>query len=45
MLEAEKIKAEFNPDKMTQGRDGSVQFTKRGKTVEMDEDGNWKLKK
>ena len=43
MLQAEKTKAEFEPDTILQAEDGSVICTKRGKTVEMDENGNWKL--
>jgi len=45
MLEAEKIKAKFAPDSITQKQGESAIFFKRGKRVEVDENGNWQLKK
>ena len=45
MLKAEKIKAKFAPDTIIQKQGESAVFTKRGKRVELDEHGNWQLKK
>jgi hypothetical protein len=44
MLDAEKLKAEFEPDTITKEADGKVIVTRRGKEVEQDSEGNWRLK-
>lgn len=44
MLEVEIEKARFAPDTTT-AKDGTVTFTRRGKEVEQDADGYWRLKK
>tara|TARA_R100000789_G_scaffold72030_1_gene67773 strand:- start:1323 stop:1550 length:228 start_codon:yes stop_codon:yes gene_type:complete len=45
MLEEEKIKAEFAPDTITQTSGKAARFTKKGKEVEVGEDGVWRLKR
>lgn len=45
ILEEEKIKSEFAPDKVTQISGKPARFTKKGKEVEIGEDGVWRLKR
>lgn len=42
MLEAEGINAKYEPDTGRQEKGNSVQFTKEGKSVELDGNGNWR---
>lgn len=44
MLEEEKLKSEFAPDTITQTPGKPARLTKKGKEVEVGEDGNWRLK-
>jgi hypothetical protein len=45
MLEAETVKAEFEPDTITTETGGKVVFTRRGKEFEQDSEDNWRLKR
>jgi len=44
MLEAEKVKARYAPDTVTATKGKPPRFTKKGKAVELGEDGVWKPK-
>lgn len=44
MLEAEKVKAEYEPDTITSVVGKPPLFTKRGKPVELGDDGIWRPK-
>jgi hypothetical protein len=41
MFEAELERAKSEPDTLTVTSDGKVSFTRRGKKVELDSEGNW----
>jgi hypothetical protein len=43
LVEAQKVKVKYAPDKISVVK-GTARFTKKGKTVEQGEDGNWRLK-
>jgi len=43
LVEAQKPKVKYAPDKITVVK-GTARFTRKGKPVERDEDGNWRLK-
>ena len=45
LLEAGSIKAKFAPDAVTQKQGEPPVFKSRGKKVELDDQGNWRLKK
>jgi hypothetical protein len=44
MLDAEKVKAQYAPDTITATKGKPPRFTKKGKAVELGEDGVWKPK-
>ena len=43
LVEAQKVKVKYAPDKISVVK-GTARFTKKGKPVEQDQDGNWRLK-
>jgi hypothetical protein len=43
LVEAQKVKVKYAPDTIAVVK-GKARFTKRGKPVELGEDGNWRLK-
>jgi len=43
LVQAQKVKVKYAPDKISVVK-GTARFTKKGKPVEQDEDGNWRLK-
>jgi hypothetical protein len=43
LVEAQKVKVKYAPDKISVVK-GTARFTKKGKPVEQDQDGNWWLK-
>lgn len=43
LLEVETAKAKFAPDTVTMKK-GEVTITRRGKEIEQDAEGNWRLK-
>ena len=45
LLEKEMIKAKTAPDSVAVNKDGTGKFTRKGKEVVQDEDGNWHFKK
>jgi hypothetical protein len=44
LVEAQKVKAKYSPDTITAANGKPPRFTKKGKPVELGEDGNWRLK-
>jgi hypothetical protein len=44
LVEAQKAKVEYSPDTITAAKGKPARFTKKGKPVELGEDGNWRLK-
>lgn len=44
MLEVEKVKAKYEPDTITSVQGKPPRFTKRGKPVELGDDGIWRPK-
>ena len=44
LIEAQRVKVKYAPDTITVVTGKPAQFTKRGKPVELGEDGNWPLK-
>lgn len=44
VIREEIVKAEFHPDEVIQKPGRPVVFKRRGRLVEPDKDGNWKLK-
>ena len=43
LVEAQRAKVKYAPDKISIVK-GTARFTKKGKPVEQDKDGNWRLK-
>jgi hypothetical protein len=44
LVEAQKVKLKYAPDKISVAKGKPARFTKKGKPVELGEDGNWRLK-
>lgn len=44
LIEAQKEKAKYAPDTITAVKGKPPRFTKKGKAVELDENGNWRPK-
>jgi len=44
LIEAQKAKVKYSPDTVTVTKGKPARFTKRGKAVELDKSGNWRLK-
>jgi hypothetical protein len=45
MLEAEKLNSEYAPDAIKVMKGGPPRLTKKGKAVEVGDDGKWRLKR
>lgn len=44
VIEAEKVRCKYEPDTIISVDGKPPRFTKKGKPVELDEDGHWRLK-